>query len=276
MRVSCYYQYDNEFAEYRRSMEVKHINAFERQQRISVNVYMIENNKVRPRQITELNPENVHNHVDLLLLDGGHYVLIRDLSRLCRKQVTGNKIKHHICKRCLHICTSERVLKNHVERCAMHKAQAVKMPTPTVKNPGNTVHFTAIENQLPLPFWFVADFKAISEPCNAEVVLPKVPVPDCPVLDPKTGKMRFSEHLESTEKGSHAGSSTVKTSKQIACGVAYQFCSFDPRFYAPPVVFHGRDCAEKILDSILEDAQRVRTWLAVPEPQPVLTSEEQR
>ena len=62
------------------------------------------------------------------------------------------------------MCTSERVLKNHIERCAMHKAQTVKIPTPTLQNPDNTTHFTAIEKELPLPFWFVADFEAICEP----------------------------------------------------------------------------------------------------------------
>ena len=141
------------------------------------------------------------------------------------------------------MCQTERVLTNHIERCAMHKAKTVKMPTPTGQNPENTVHFTAIEKQLPLPFWFVADFEAICEPHETvlpefeairephETVLPDVPAPDVPMLDPKTGKMRFSEHCnpDDVKKGKHAISSTVKTSKQTPSEVAYQLCSVDSR-----------------------------------------------
>ena len=58
--------------------------------------------------------------------------------------------------------------------------------------------------------------------------------------------------------------------------MTYQLCSVDPRFYERPVVLHGRDCAEQFLDHILEDAQRVRAWLAAPEPQPILKAIEKR
>ena len=269
-RPCNYYRYDDEFTNYRRSMELSDIKNFEKRELISVNIYVLDGEKVRPRQITQLNPENVTDHIDMLLLEGGHYVLIKDLSRLCRKQVTSKKNRHYICRRCLHFCTSESVLEKHVERCSQHRAQAIKMPKPTWKNPENTVHFKAIEKQLPLPFWFVADFESIIEPTDAD--LPEVPESDFPVLDPKTGQKRFAEHIS----GEKQKSSTVKTGKHIACGVAYQLCSVDPRFYEPPVILHGSDCGSQFLDRIIEDAKRVRGWLAAPEPQPVLTAEEQR
>ena len=100
-RVSNYKEYDSEFADYRKPMELTDIKIFERREHISVNVYALINKKVDSLQITQLNPENVDHHVDLLRLDNMHYVLIRDLSRLCRKQITAHDHKHFICKRCL-------------------------------------------------------------------------------------------------------------------------------------------------------------------------------
>ena len=75
----------------------------------------------------------------------------------------------------------------------MHKAQRVQMSKATKDNPENTTHFTAFEKQLPLPFWFVADFEAIAETCDPE--LPEVPTSDVQVLDPMTGKMRYAEFV---------------------------------------------------------------------------------
>ena len=47
-------------------MELADIETFERRERISVNVYALKNKKVDALQITALNPQNVHRHVDLL------------------------------------------------------------------------------------------------------------------------------------------------------------------------------------------------------------------
>ena len=220
-RASNYYHYESEFADYRKPMELSDIKTFERREHISVNVYRLVSEKsIDALQITKLNPDNVLNHIDLLKLNGGHYVLIRDFSRLARKQVTGHGHKHYICKRCLHMCQTERVLNNHIERCAMHKAQTVKMPTPTKFNPENTVHFTAIEKQLPLPFWFVADFEAICKPHMT--VLPDIPTPDQPVRD-EDGALRYSRYRNGDpEQGLRAGPSTTKISQQVPSGVAYQ------------------------------------------------------
>ena len=146
-------------------------------------------------------------HVDMLKV-GEHYVLIRSLSRLCTKQLNNHDGARFICRRCLHFCTSERVLADHMERCVMHKAQTVKMTEATDENPENQIRCTKIEKQLPLPFLFVADFESILAPIDT--ALPEVPEPDQPVRD-ENGKFRLSEYRNGDpEQGLRAGSSTTR------------------------------------------------------------------
>ena len=86
--------------------------------------------------------------------------------------------------------------------------------------------------------------------------------------------MRYAEFCGDGVKTSK--SSTVKVSKHVPSGVTYQMFSVHPRFYEPPVTLLGSDCAEQFLDQIQADVARIRAWLEHPEPQPVLTAEEQR
>ena len=211
-------------------MDLSDIKTFERREQIFVNVYCLVNeNNDDTLQITKLNPENVLNHVDFLKLDSGHYVLIRDCSRLAYKQITGYHGEHNIRKRCLHMYQTERLLKNLIERCAMHKAHTVKMPTPTKWNPENTVHFTTTEKQLPLPFCFVADFEAIYE--LHKTVLPDIPTHDQPVRD-ENGALRYSKYRKDR---SLARSQPEKADMSL---VAYQLCSIDTRFTCCPSYLH--------------------------------------
>ena len=79
--ASNYYQYENEFSDYLKPMELSEIKSFEHREHISVNVYRLIGGKlVDALQITALYPENVHRHVDLLPFDNAHYVLIRACS----------------------------------------------------------------------------------------------------------------------------------------------------------------------------------------------------
>ena len=59
-------------------------------------------------------------HVNLLYITAGetsHYVLVTDLSRLVSRQHNNHKDKKYFCQYCLHGCSSEEVLKKHLERC---------------------------------------------------------------------------------------------------------------------------------------------------------------
>ena len=273
-RVSKYLPHAAEFEGYNYPMEHGKIVYFEKKERIAVNVYYITDaGAIDVLRVSELLPNDptVQMHVDLLLVEN-HYVLIRNMSRLVRKQVTGHHGEHFVCRRCLHLCTSEQVLQKHTERCIQHKAQSVKMPEPTEDNPDVRMRFKEIEKQLPLPFWFVADFESILKPIDT--VLPDVPAPDQPVRD-EDGQLRFSKFRANGNNGLRATSSTTRIQKHEACGFAYQLMSVDPRFYEPPVVVRGENCAAEFISRLQADVERVRGWLKNPAPMQ-LSDEQQR
>ena len=274
--VNKYWPYRAEFDNYRYPMEHGNIRHFEKKERIAVNVYYItEAGVIDVLRVSELLPNDptVQMHVDLLLVES-HYILIRNFSRLVTSQVTANSHTHFACRRCLHLCTSERVLQKHMERCVQHKAQSVKMPEPTDENPEVTMHYSDIEKQLPLPFWFVADFESILKPID--LALGDVPAPDCPIRD-EDGQLRFSKfrNVDNPDEGLRPTSSTTRIQEHEACGFAYQLLSTDPRFYEPPVVVRGENCAKEFLDRLQADAKRVRGWLKNPEPMPKLTDQQE-
>ena len=257
-------------------MEHGNISQFEKKERIAVNVYYItEAGAIDVLRVSELLPNDptVQLHVDLLLVET-HYVLIRNMSRLVRKQVTEHQHEHFVCRRCLHLCTSERVLAKHTERCVQHKAQTVKMPEPTEADPLVQMRFKETEKQLPLPFWFVADFESVLKPIDT--VLPDVPEPDQPARD-EDGQLRFSKfrNADNPDDGLRGASSTTRTQQHEACGFAYQLMSVDPRFYEPPVVVRGENCAAEFISRLQADVERVRGWLKNPAPMQ-LSDEQQR
>ena len=275
-RVSKYWPYAAEFDNYRYPMEHGNIGQFEKNERIAVNVYYITDaGSIDVLRVSELLPNDptVQLHVDLLLVET-HYVLIRNMSRLVRKQVTEHQHEHYVCRRCLHLCISERVLVKHTERCIQHKAQTVKMPESTAENLQVRMRFTETEKQLPLPFWFVADFESILKPIDT--VLPDVPAPDQPVRD-EDGQLRFSKFMnaENPEDGLRATSSTTRTQQHEACGFAYQLMSIDPRFYEPPVLVRGENCAAEFISRLQTDVERVRGWLKNAVPLQVSAEEQQ-
>ena len=127
---------------------ISSLNRFEKQNLISINIYGIDKSsdrqayeeeeeelpekeqwKVFPMRITKM--KNARDHVDLLYIsneDGDfHYVLIRDLERLVGVQISKSNRKKHICRYCLHACTTNEILQKHLERCQEHKAQRIKI-----------------------------------------------------------------------------------------------------------------------------------------------------
>ena len=257
-RVSNLYKYDKEFSNYKYPLKLSDTPAFERKENISINVYRLNsNNNVEPCYMSSLKQSNPYFHVDLLL-EKDHYNLIKDLSRLVRSQVSKSKNAHYPCKRCLTLCTSPEILQRHEERCNQHRAQRIEM----VKEKDSTLRFTSIEKMLKLPFWFVADFEAIIE---------KLPTERTENEEEEFIQTGNRDDVSKT----HNGPSTNKITKHRACGVAYQLLSVDPRFNEDPVVIRGENCAEEFLDRIIEKGKQVREWLNHPEPQPILTEEEE-
>jgi len=72
--------------------------------------------------------EKRKHEVNLLLLEGKHYVLINNLSRLLTSQMTNSDGRRFFCLRCLNSFTTKEVLNKHREYCAEHGFVKIRMP----------------------------------------------------------------------------------------------------------------------------------------------------
>ena len=135
-------------------VDIKYIFKFEHQNNISINVYGCKDKKIFPLRIITMT--TARHHVNLLYINAdetSHYVFVKDLSRLISIQYNNHNGKHHFCQYFLHGCTSEEVLKNHLERCKLHGAQRIKLSEVDDKKGRDEVKFTKTEYQLCLPFF---------------------------------------------------------------------------------------------------------------------------
>lgn len=190
-RVLQYKPYEKEldFNGISHPMSLKQVKKFERQNDISINVYMLKmfnnnNYKVEPCYITSLKKER---HVNLLLLEEYyvnededeadndddydtpppklHYVWIKNLSRLVRKQLTNSKNKCFICDKCLHFFnTSEKLEKHEVDCEQLNKCKIV---LPAQKD--NVLSFNNFNRVLKVPYVIYADFECLLKPVENDL-----------------------------------------------------------------------------------------------------------
>ena len=163
-RVSKHQEYEHELntSGIKYPIDIKDIGKFEHQNNISVNVYGYEDKKVFPLCITTMTA--ARHHVNLLYIiadETSHYVLVKGLSRLVLKQCNNDNNKIYFCQFCLHGCTSEEVLKNHLGKCKLHGAPRIKLQEAGDKKDCDKVKFTKTEYQLRLPFVIYVDFKSV-------------------------------------------------------------------------------------------------------------------
>ena len=90
-------------------MTIDSIGNFEVRNNFSINVFGLneKGDKVIPVRISTNSDKQAIRTIDLLYIrtdDNSHYVLIKDLSRLVRSQVTAHHGVHFICRRCLRFC----------------------------------------------------------------------------------------------------------------------------------------------------------------------------
>ena len=127
------------------------------------------------------------HHVNFLYIPAGeksHYVLVKDLSRLVSSQYNNHKYKTDFCQYCLHGCTSEEVLRNHLERYKLHGAQKIKLPEAGNKKGHEKVKFTKTEYQLHSPFVIYTDFRSVL--CKQD---------SCEPLSSKSFTTQYQHHL---------------------------------------------------------------------------------
>ena len=94
--------------------------------------------------------------------DGKWYSLIKNVSRLCRSQITLNTNNEvYICKKCFIHYTKDELLQKHVLYCSRNETVAVKMP------PRNTkLCFKNYYKQLHIPIVVYAGFKCFTKPIS--------------------------------------------------------------------------------------------------------------
>ena len=216
---------------------------------------------------------------------------------LCRTQQSNAMDSRYFCRRCLHFCRREASFKEHMERCEKHVPQKTILPKKNDKKERDKVCFTNIARQLPLPFYFVADFECIlkkteeqeeqqdthNEKCCCGKESPTVKCNDCKQWWYCSELCKFKDHdkhIESCIKASKKTnvSSTEHVNEHIACGAAYKISCTDPAFYRDPVIIthhDGENIAERFLDSILHDARELREMLRYQKPMDPLTPRQQ-
>ena len=170
---------------------------------------------------------------------------MKDLNRLVSRQYNNNCHKKYFFQCCLHGCTSEELLKNHVGRCKLHGAQRIKLPEADNKKGRDKINFIKTEYQLRLLFVIYADFESV---------------------------LRKSD----SGKPSVSKSFTNQHQHHVPCGSCiYVKCS-DGRYFEPFQVNMGDDATEKFLDQVLAASIIFRQHLANKIPIKRLTQEQWR
>ena len=148
-RISKYQEYEHELNMFgiQYPMDIKDIGKFEHQNNINVNVYEYKDKKIfHYNRITTITVARHDVRLSYITADEtSHYLLVKDLSRLVLSQCNNNYHKKYFCQYCLHGCTSEEVLKNHLGRCKFHGAQRIKLPEADDKKGHDKVKFTKTE-----------------------------------------------------------------------------------------------------------------------------------
>lgn len=179
-RVSLYKPFEKElnFKGIDFPVSLNQIKKFEKQNSISINVYMLKKYgssfKVSPCHVTS----HYHNkHINLLLIQDSyideneeqteddsttqsikfHYVWIKNLSRLARSQNTKHKSKFYICDRCLHYFTKKEQLEQHKIDCMELNKCKVKLPN----KKDNILQFKNFKNKEKVPYVIYADFECL-------------------------------------------------------------------------------------------------------------------
>ncbi|XP_043276035.1 uncharacterized protein [Venturia canescens] len=189
-RVSEYSPYEAElnFDGIEFPMEPRNIPKFEKQNDVSVNVYILKKKKrdfdVMPLHVAATKKQQ---HVNLLLVQDHyveeeeeeeeedeenecymiprfHYVWIKNLSRLVSNQLSNRNHKLHICDRCLHYYRTEDKLAAHEIDCAIVNKCKITMP----KWSNRMLYFKNHGHKERAPFIIYADFECLLKPTRDE------------------------------------------------------------------------------------------------------------
>ena len=225
------------------------INQFEENNpNIAVNVYELFESKVsqqscvKPLRITH-NMQAPH-HVNLLYIeqdDVSHYVVIKDLNRLCFQQYSKHGGKIRLCPYCMHNYTSLESWNNSAcskKQCFSKEENTVfEMPAS-----GDVVSFTnekEYDKQFLTPFAIMLDFEAFNKQIDMQV-----------------------------------GDNTVRESVHEVNSYCLYLISQHKEFQRDPVLYRGPNCVEHLFETLQSIEQDVVTFIKTNQPMN-LTPEEQ-
>ena len=231
-RVAKYLEYENtlDMTGLTYPVKVSDIPKFERQNKISVNVFGYEKGEIIPIHITT---ERFEQHVNLLMLSDGkkhHYCCVRDLNRLLAS-TKSCKNKHFFCSYCLHGFTKESLLEDHIPYCQIHGPQKIELPTDQDK----WLYYKDVAKQLKVPYVIYADFE-----CYATKIDTCSPDPS------QSYTQRLSHHVPS--------------------GFAYKVVGLDDKLSENPVVYCGDNVADIFIKHMLKEQERINMIYKNPRP----------
>ncbi|XP_074026944.1 uncharacterized protein isoform X2 [Leptinotarsa decemlineata] len=147
-------------------MTMRQIPRFEKQNNVSINVYVLEKIKksleILPSYLTK---DKKEKHINLLLIQDDddpakhHFVWIKNLSRLLSRQLSREKCQKFFCDRCLRYCRTQKILERHILDCGKINETAIKMP----EEGKNLLEFKNYKNKEKAPFIVYADLESILE-----------------------------------------------------------------------------------------------------------------
>ena len=156
-------------------IQLRDIATFEKNNNISVNVYMLEYSKERGYNVVpcRLTKNKREIHVNLLIIQNSyignigddidikyHYVWIKSLSKLIKNQVTKHKCQIFICDRCLSYFSTQAKLNMHEINCS--KINTCKISFPDY----DSIYFKDFVHKEKAPYIVYADFETFLKPVN--------------------------------------------------------------------------------------------------------------
>ena len=201
---------------------IEDMKKIEKQNQININVFGYHLGAY-PIRISET---NFTDHLELLWIEEGgksHYVLIKNFNQFMTS-FTKHVGRKYFCLRCLHCCSSARVLENHKQDCLLiNGTQAIKMPVA-----GSKIYFKNHQKMLPVPFVIYADFEAITEKIDG--------------CQPSDGQ---------------SYTSTYKSHK--ACSYGYKLvCRYDNKYSKPVEIYRGEDAIDKFIVQMMREVKDCR------------------
>ena len=261
---------------------IEDIEKIERQNHLSIHVFIYENKELLPYRIAKTKQQR---HINLLLLKQSHwqtvpstdssykqvkqlrqfthYCWIRNFHCLMKELNDRTNTNYLYCVRycfsCLQRFSKESVLKEHERFCVQFRSQKTQFPA----KENRYLQFTAYHKQLTVPFVIYADFECFTRPCDSS-----------------------ADSTESDSSDNECHRQFTKYQRHIPSGFCYYVVCTDSRYSRGPVLYSRRDYSSdenddddddgkseprnyirsrivvQFFDSLIEEEKRIRDILS--------------